>query len=113
VLFFFELALFVLAMVTLALWEFVGRGLALGLWLAATAASLVGYALASRVLAKPRPPGAREGQAEQGQAERGTVPAKGAPLDARWAATLLYNWRRANALLVLGALAGGAWYWLA
>ena len=104
-LFFFELVLFVLAMVTLALGEFVGRGLALGLWLAATAASLVGYALASRALATRSPPAAREGGAVEGPG-----PAGGATLDARWAATLLYNWRRTNALLVLGALAGGVWF---
>ena len=34
------------------------------------------------------------------------------PMDARWARTLLYNWRRANVLLVLGVLVVSGWYWL-
>ena len=45
-LFFFELFLFVLVMLTLALGEFVSRGLALTLWLVVTAFTLVGYLFA-------------------------------------------------------------------
>src|SRR6266536_1250794 len=45
-LFFFELFLFVLVMLTLALGEFVSRGLALGLWIVLTAFALIGYLLA-------------------------------------------------------------------
>ncbi len=47
-LFFFELAVFLLIMLTIGLIEFVSRGAALGLWLTCTLASLVGYVLASR-----------------------------------------------------------------
>jgi hypothetical protein len=84
VLFFFELLVFLLSMLTLGLGEFVGRGLALGVWLACTAASLVGYLLAHRSTA----------------------------LDDRWNRTLLYTWRRTNALLLFGAIVVGGWYWL-
>ena len=49
-LFFFELFLFVLIMLTMALGEFVSRALALTLWLVATAFALVGYLLARRPL---------------------------------------------------------------
>lgn len=90
-LFFFELFLFVLVMLTLALGEFVSRWLALVLWLVATAFTLVGYAVARRSLANI---------------------AAGSP-DERWALTLLYNWRRSNVLLLVGAVVVGAWYWLA
>jgi hypothetical protein len=51
-LFFFELGLFLLVMATLALGEFVGRGAALALWGAATAASVGGYLLALRPLGR-------------------------------------------------------------
>ena len=90
-LFFFELFLFVLVMLTLALGEFVSRWLALVLWLVVTVFTLVGYVLARRSLGKVAP---------------------GTP-DGKWALTLLYNWRRSNVLLVIGAFAVGAWYWLA
>jgi len=90
-LFFFELFLFVLVMLTLALGEFVSRWLALVLWLVATAFTLLGYMLARMSL--------------------GNV-AAGSP-DERWARTLLYNWRRSNVLLAIGAVIVGAWYWLA
>ena len=90
-LFFFELGLFALAMLTLALGEFVSRGLALGLWLACTLLSLLGYLLASR------------SALTKGQQSR---------LDERWTRTLLYTWRRTNALLVVGAVAVAGWYWL-
>ena len=91
-LFFFELGLFALAMLTLALGEFVSRGLALGLWLACTVLSLLGYLLASR------------SALTEDQQSR---------LDERWARTLLYTWRRTNALLVVGAVAVAGWYWFA
>ena len=91
-LFFFELGLFALAMLTLALGEFVSRGLALGLWLACTVLSLLGYLLASRSALT---------EAQQSR------------LDERWSRTLLYTWRRTNALLVVGAVAVAGWYWLA
>jgi len=92
-LFFFELFLFVLIMLTLALGEFVSRGLALGLWLVVTGVSLIGYLVA------------------RGSRTRG---GSGSPssLDERWTQTLLYNWRRTNALLLLGMVAVGVWYWL-
>ena len=91
-LFFFELGLFVLAMLTLTLGEFVSRGLALGLWLACTVLSLLGYLVASR------------STLTEGEQSR---------LDERWTRTLLYTWRRTNALLVVGAAAVAGWYWLA
>ena len=49
-LFFFELFLFVLVMLTLALGEFVDRGVALGLWIVVTAIALGGYLLARQSL---------------------------------------------------------------
>jgi hypothetical protein len=111
-LFFFELFLFVLVMVTLALGEFVSRGLALMVWGSATGLGLVGYLLARRL---PR------------DELRGAVPADDAPatdgdrslspstaaLDEKWARTLLYNWRRTNVLLILGTCVVAGWYWLA
>lgn len=90
-LFFFELALFVLIMLTLGLGEFVGRAVALTLWLGATTASLLGYLLAGR------------GRGVE------TMPSE---LHEKWRRTLLYNWRRTNALLLLGAPIAGVWYWL-
>lgn len=140
-LFFFELLLFVLVMVTLALGEFVGRGWALGLWLLATALGIGGYFLARGTLQPlltgqishlptlpSNPPSTRQpstapaaeadttGQAEsmaeapaEPHAEADSAPT---PLDAKWAQTLLYNWRRTNVLLLLGTLATFGWYWL-
>jgi|SRR5215212_2766085 len=122
-LFFFELFLFVLVMLTLAIGEFVGRGVALGLWLVVAAFALVGYLPARSAL---RPLLDRESAAASPSAappERGEDGATGShheaeatdaptPLDEKWARTLLYNWRRANALLVLGLLAVAGWYWL-
>lgn len=98
-LFFFELFLFVLVMLTLALGEFVSRWLALVLWLVVTVFSLIGYVLARQSLL-----GLADGTSERPEAT---------PLDEKWARTLLYNWRRSNALLVLGAFVVGGWYWLA
>jgi len=95
-LFFFELGLFLLIMVTLGLGEFVGRGAALAVWLVATTASIVAYGLARRALVPT------------------TVPADpAAALDARWARTLLHYWGRTNLLLLLGACGLGGWYLLA
>ena len=124
-LFFFELFLFVLVMLTLALGEFVSRGLALGLWLVATVFAIVGYVLARGSLASlaARESGdstAPDGPPGHAQADTGDAPTPGAPrptesvtpLDERWARTLLYNWRRANMLLLLGVMAVGTWYWL-
>ncbi len=102
-LFFFELGLFVLAMLTLGLGEFVGRGVALGVWLACTAASLLGYLPARRALSSMLR-GPRDGAAG--------AEARQAELDARWARTLLYTWRRTNALLLCGAAVVAGWYWL-
>ena len=126
-LFFFELFLFVLVMLTLALGEFVSRGLAMVLWLVATAFALVGYLLA-RLSLRPLVtgevslgPSSATGEAEAPPPgdEHETIgseapgPADPTPLDQRWARTLLYNWRRANVLLVIGAFAVAGWYWLA
>ncbi|HZO33248.1 MAG TPA: hypothetical protein VFH48_45470 [Chloroflexota bacterium] len=96
-LFFFELFLFVLVMLTLALGEFVSRWLALVLWLVVTVFSLIGYVLARQSLS-----GLAAGAPERPEAT---------PLDEKWALTLRYNWRRSNVLLVLGTLAVGGWYW--
>ena len=62
-LFFFELVLFVLVMLTLALGEFVSRGWALGLWLTASTASVGGYFLARAAL-RPLLAGARRRAAD-------------------------------------------------
>jgi hypothetical protein len=124
-LFFFELFLFVLVMLTLAIGEFVNRGLALGLWLVVTAFALGGYLLARGALAglaagevgagaaPPEPPGHASAAPDEPEPAPDAVPHDGpTPLDARWARTMLYNWRRANAILLLGVLAVGGWYWL-
>jgi hypothetical protein len=140
-LFFFEMFLFVLVMLTLALGEFVSRWLALVLWLVVTTFTLVGYLLARQSLrgiitsgdAPPLQPPGPSLDAELVPPEAESVPPSAAeapparrvppegftaaprevtPLDAKWARTLLYNWRRTNALLMLGALAVGGWYWL-
>lgn len=113
-LFFFELFLFVLVLLTLALGEFVSRGLALGLWLVMTAFALVGYLVARQALRRrvdgeaatserPAPDPAPHARSERGASD---------PLDEKWARTLLYNWRRTNVLLILGVAAVGGWYWL-
>jgi hypothetical protein len=107
-LFFFELLLFVLVMVTLAIGEFVSRGAALGLWLVATAFTVGGYFLARGALA-PVLVGESSEPATSPHSQSGEVPT---PLDERWARTLLYNWRRANVLLLIGLLVVGGWYWL-
>ncbi|MCC6420627.1 MAG: hypothetical protein IT429_20510, partial [Gemmataceae bacterium] len=115
------------------------KWLALILWLVVTIFALIGYVLARQSLrgiiaaGGPEPPpavdahhGVTPGDAEESgervaatspatpDAPEGSTPAprEVTPLDAKWARTLLYNWRRTNALLVLGALAVGGWYWL-
>ena len=103
-LFFFELFLFVLVMLTLALGEFVSRALALGLWLLMTAFALIGYLLARQAL-RARLDG--EPTTREAAADAQPDAASPDPLDERWARTLLYNWRRTNVLLILGALATG------
>lgn len=124
-LFFFELFLFVLVMLTLALGEFVSRGLALTLWLVVSAFTLVGYLFARRSVAsilaggsaiplsRPAPPptdSSDETPARPGESH-GQVPDV-TPVDEKWARTLLYNWRRTNVLLIIGAVVVGGWYWL-
>jgi hypothetical protein len=124
-LFFFELFLFVLVMLTLALGEFVSRGLALTLWLVVTAFTLVGYVFARQSvrallaggsaipLARPleATPETADSDSRHNSdgAEQQAAPS---PLDEKWARTLLYNWRRTNVLLLLGAVVVGGWYWL-
>ncbi len=106
-LFFFELFLFVLSLLTLALAEFVSRALALGVWLICTVASLGVYVLASRSLSRPASP------ASSAEEEPDEVPTQtSTSLDEKWSKTLLYNWRRTNVLLLLGGVAVAAWYWL-
>ena len=125
-LFFFELFLFVLVMLTLALGEFVSRWLALVLWLVVMAFSMVGYVLARQALggilagasAGSMPPASEdaapdEPASHESPAAPASEPAPPTPLDEKWARTLLYNWGRSNVLLVLGGVAVGVWYWLA
>jgi hypothetical protein len=118
-LFFFELFLFVLVMLTLALGEFVSRWLALVLWLVVTVFALVGYVLARQSLGgllgggPAHGPGGESDGPEGGPTASDGEASRPAPLDERWARTLLYNWRRSNVLLVLGAAAVAGWYWLA
>jgi hypothetical protein len=126
-LFFFELFLFVLVMLTLALGEFVSRGLAVMLWLVVTAFAVGGYFLALgalRPLLSREAGPARAADDEPAAGAGGERPATvqptaddrpgGAPtaLDQKWALTLLYNWRRTNVLLLLGLAVVGGWYWL-
>ena len=108
-LFFFELGMFLLIMVTLALGEFVSRGAALTTWLVATIVSLMSYVLARRPLVRlaASPPSSPTDVAS-GQ----MPPDPAAALDRRWARTLLHYWGRTNLLLLLGAALGGGWYWL-
>jgi len=138
-LFFFELGLFLLVMATLILGEFVGRGAAVATWLVATTASLAGYLLARRSLARlaagqpgaspeahpsadtePHAPINADSIADDGApgstrdrpAPTGVPYPSPPPLDARWARTLLHYWGRTNGLLLVGTLAVLGWYWL-
>lgn len=127
-LFFFELFLFVLVMLTLALGEFVSRGLALTLWLVVSVFTFVGYLFARQsvksiqaggsAIPLSRPADTLPSTADVPEAGD-HVPAAAspqmaplAPLDEKWANTLLYNWRRTNVLLLIGAVVVGGWYWL-
>jgi hypothetical protein len=117
-LFFFELFLFVLVILTLALGEFVSRWLALVLWLVVTVFALVGYVLVRQSLGGllvggSRQPDGASTEPVGGSPEVGTDEPRPAPLDEKWARTLLYNWRRSNVLLVAGAVVVAGWYWLA
>lgn len=90
-LFFFEAGFFALAIVALVLAEVWGRGPALALWGAITAASLV----ANPVV----------------RARRWREP----PADAteeRWRRMVRDNWRHLNLLLLVGLAALGGWWWL-
>ena len=90
-LFFFEAGFFVLAIATVALVEFVGRGTALALWLTVTAISLLASPLVRRQLARN--------------------PAADAA-DTKWRQLLAANWRHLNKLLLIGAVAVAGWWWL-
>lgn len=120
-LFFFELGLFLLVMVTLALGEFVSPGAALSVWLVATAGSLGGYLLARRPLVRlassplSAPTNCAPGLPPGDPTAASPTPAPPDPaaaLDRRWARTLLHYWGRTNLLLLLGAALVGGWYWL-
>jgi hypothetical protein len=90
-LFFFEAAFFILALVAVVLSEAWGRAPTTLLWLALTVVSL---------LARPLL-----------QARLGRRPASD-HRDARWRGAVFDSWRHFNLLLLL-ALAGlGAWWWL-
>ncbi|MFN8524089.1 MAG: hypothetical protein U0821_13405 [Chloroflexota bacterium] len=86
--FFFELALFALMMVTIAIGEFGSRLAALTVWSAATVLSFAAYVVTGR---RPSPATA---------------------LDARWRDSLRYAWRRTNGVLAVGVLATAVWWWL-
>jgi hypothetical protein len=60
-------------------------------------------------VAPPAPDAHADEPATSPHSQPGDVPT---PLDERWARTLLYNWRRANVLLLIGLLVVGGWYWL-
>ena len=99
--------------------------MALTLWLVVTTFTLVGYLFARQsvkailagesVISLSRPV---EPSAECGESSEHTLPVESSgqapltPIDEKWANTLLYNWRRTNVLLVLGAVVVGGWYWL-
>jgi hypothetical protein len=115
-LFFFELFLFVLVMVTLALGEFVSRWLALIVWGVATVLVVLGYLLARHSLRNVLRGAVPADETTAPDADRlPTEPPSPAitALDEKWARTLLYNWRRTNVLLILGACVVAGWYWLA
>lgn len=95
-LFFFELSLFVLLVITIALAEFVGRGQAFGMWVGFTLLSVAGELTLRRRWATL----ARQNTDSEPEA-----------VDTRWTRTLLYTWRRTNLLLLIGTLFFGLWYW--
>ena len=89
--FFFEAGFFVLAVATVALVEFVGRGTALTLWLTLTTVSLLASPVVRRRLAR-------------------TPPADAA--DTRWRQLLADSWHHLNKLLLIGSIAVAGWWWL-
>ena len=90
-LFFFELAFFILAMIALALAEFVSRGLALGLWIGVTTLSYAWSTLARAALARTPAVDRSEEQ---------------------WRRTVEDSWRYFNRLLLVGLAALALWWWL-
>lgn len=98
-LFFFELQLFVMLLLTVILGEVAGRGAALIVWSVFTVLSLVGERVARR---------------HWGQL---TEAPEAAPANdetrTRWTRQLLHTWRRSNILMVVGTIGFGAWYGLA
>jgi hypothetical protein len=95
VVFFFELQLFIMLLVTLIVGEVIGRGQALSLWCTFTVISHGAEMWARRHFARVPSDGTMSGREEVGD---------------RWARTLLYSWRRTNNLLLLGVAGFGAWY---
>ena len=90
-LFFFEAGFFLLAVATLAVVEFVGRGTALTLWLTVTTVSLLASPLVRHRLAR--------------------TPSTDA-VDTRWRQLLADSWRHLNKLLLIGSIAVAGWWWL-
>jgi hypothetical protein len=90
-LFFFEIAFFLLAVAAIVVVEVWGPGRALSLWAAITLMSLVAAPIVkgrlSRTAAQDR-------------------------VDAQWRRTLVDSWRHFNKLLVLGLLPLAIWWWL-
>jgi hypothetical protein len=90
-LFFFELALFILIMVTLALGEFVSRGVALWVWGVATVVALGGYGVTRARLGSPHPNPLPEGEGDPNSLGEGVRVRARDPLQDKWAHALLYN----------------------
>jgi hypothetical protein len=90
-LFFFEAGFFLLAVATVAIVEFAGRGTALALWLAVTGISLLASPLVGRQLARN--------------------PAADAA-GTKWRQLLADSWRHLNRLLLIGTVAVAGWWWL-
>jgi hypothetical protein len=90
-LFFFEVGFFVLAVATVALVEFVGRGPALVLWVLVAAISLLASPLVQRRLARNPPVDAA---------------------DIKWRQLLADSWRHLNRLLLIGLVVVAGWWWL-
>jgi hypothetical protein len=90
-LFFFEAGFFLLAVATVAIVEFAGRGTALALWLAVTGISLLASPLVRGRLAHKPPADAA---------------------DTKWRQLLADSWRHLNRLLLIGTVAVAGWWWL-
>ncbi|MFN0074722.1 MAG: hypothetical protein ACKVVP_24840 [Chloroflexota bacterium] len=93
--FFFELQIFVMLLLTIILGEVVGRGAAALLWSGFTVISHIAEFWARRHFANVPREAPAAGHEEIGD---------------RWARTLLYSWRRSNTLLLIGAAVFGVWY---